>query len=270
MQVGQVAASERHGYGRPAAESRSSERYETIGRLAPRQPALAMASVIVSGYIAVCLVFAGLGLVVTHRWGALTRWDEHANRWLAGNRTSAGDRWTGDVTKLADTVGVLAVLLVAVLVLILVRHRWDALLLLVAMGLELATFLTINRIVERPRPDVARLGTSPSTSSFPSGHTAATAAVYGGLALILSARFRSRIVSALCWTFVLLLTAMIGFGRVYRGMHHPSDVVAGALIGLLVLAVAVIALHVGQMAVAQRRPRDAQGTPEPVAESSEG
>jgi undecaprenyl-diphosphatase len=124
--------------------------------------------------------------------------------------------------------------------------------LLVALCLELLTFLTVNYLVARPRPDVERLGSSPSTASFPYGHTAAMLALYGGLALLIGAHVRSRIVGVLCWIVAVLVTAVIAFARVYRGMHHPSDVLAGALLGLAALGVAAVGLH-GSVVSAERR-----------------
>ena len=227
------------------------------GRFARFHPAAAVASVAVSGYVAICLVFAGMGLLVTHEFGALTRWDDHVNRWFAGNRTSSMNGWTDHATKVADTSGILVVLVAAIIVLLVFRLRWDAVFLAVALGLELLTFLSINYLVGRPRPDVERLGSLPSTSSFPSGHAAAMLALYGGLAVIVSTRLRARVAAVVCWIIAVLATAAIGVARVYRGMHHPSDVAAGALLGLAVLGVALVAVRTGEMAAAERRRRRA-------------
>lgn len=222
-------------------------------RLTHMHPATAVASVAVSGYLAICLVFAGIGLLVTHQLGALTRWDDHVVRSLAGNRTSGVNHWSDYATKVADTFGILAVLIAATIVLFVLKYRWQALFLVLALVLELATFLAVNTVVDRPRPAGPRLGSLPSTSSFPSGHTAAMVALYGGLALLISARFRARIVGIISWIVAVLAAAAIGFARVYRGMHHPSDVVAGALIGFAVLAVAFLAVRAGQRAAAERQ-----------------
>jgi undecaprenyl-diphosphatase len=230
-----------------------ARRGDLVGRVAQLNPPAAIVSVAISGYVAICVLFAGLGLFLTHELSAVTGWDEDVNRWFAENRTGATNDWTSYATKVADTLGALAVLILATVVFFVLRRRWDALVLLIALGLELATFLTVNFLVGRPRPDVVRLGSLPSTSSFPSGHTAAMVALYGGLATLVSSRFRSRLVAVVCWAVAVLATAAIGYARVYRGMHHPTDVVAGALLGLAALGVAVFAVRSGQRAAERRR-----------------
>jgi membrane-associated phospholipid phosphatase len=227
-------------------------------------PAAAVASVAVSGYVLICLVFAALGMLVTHQLGSLTRWDDDVVRWFAENRTSAMNHWTDYATKVADTFGILVVLVVVTIVLLVLRRRWEALFLVVALCLELLAFLTVNHLVDRPRPQVVRLGSLPSTSSFPSGHTAAMVALYGGLAVLMSARFRAWIVRLVSGIVALLAIAVVGWARVYRGMHHPSDVVAGALLGLAVLGVAMVAVRAGQRAAAERKRVDAPLAVQPL------
>ena len=225
----------------------------------------AVFTVAVCGYVLICMTFTAAGLLLTHVFGGVTRWDESVNRWFTMHRTTTENDWTRSSTQLANTLGVLVVLVVAVAVALIFRNRWGALVLGIALSLELLTFLTINFIVDRPRPNVVRLGSLPSTSSFPSGHTAATAALYGGLAMIINAHVRSRLAAGLVWLIAALLTVAVGVGRVYRGMHHPTDVLAGALLGLAVLGVAVVAIHAGQIAVATRHQRQASLQPAPTA-----
>jgi undecaprenyl-diphosphatase len=95
----------------------------------------------------------------------------------------------------------------------------------------LATSVLCDQILKpaigRDRPfvrtaDVAVIGTSPQDASFPSGHTAtafAGAVVLGRFAAALT-------------PFWWLLAAAIGYSRIYVGVHYPSDVVGGALIGM--------------------------------------
>jgi membrane-associated phospholipid phosphatase len=216
-------------------------------------PVIAVFSVVIAGYLAVCALFVAVGLSITHQFIAVTRWDNDVVRWFVGDRTGGLNHWASDSTKVADTLGILVVLLAATFVLLALRYFWDALLLALALMLELSAFLTVNSIVHRPRPSVPRLGSLPSTSSFPSGHTAAMVALYGGLAVILSARCRSQLVAVFSWMIAVASAAMIGVARVYSAMHHPTDVVAGALLGFAVLAVAVMAVHVGRRSAVERQ-----------------
>jgi undecaprenyl-diphosphatase len=78
-------------------------------------------------------------------------------------------------------------------------------------------------IVHRHRPFEHQLGPASSTHSFPSGHTATSFAC----ATVLSA-FAPR-----CRVPFFVLAALIGFSRVYNAMHYPTDVLAGAVLGVL-------------------------------------
>jgi membrane-associated phospholipid phosphatase len=113
-------------------------------------------------------------------------------------------------------------------------------LVLSGLALELSVFLTVNALVDRPRPDVPRLGELPHTSSFPSGHVAATIVLYGSVALFLSLSKQRALVQWLAWSVVVLFAACVAFSRVYRGMHHHTDVLAGALLGVACLSVAIV------------------------------
>ncbi|MFJ3923965.1 bifunctional phosphatase PAP2/diacylglycerol kinase family protein [Streptomyces sp. NPDC090022] len=91
---------------------------------------------------------------------------------------------------------------------------------------------TINTVgkwsVRRPRPvldgvpAVRQLATQPMTTSFPSGHAASAFAFAAGLALDHPG-----------WgVAVAPVAALVAFSRVYTGVHYPSDVLAGAALGV--------------------------------------
>jgi undecaprenyl-diphosphatase len=200
--------------------------------------------VAVAGYLLLSSVLTGGGLVVTHLLvSSVGRWDDHLNAWFVGQRTATGNRVTGDFTLLADTEGV-AVVAGAVALIALIRRRGRlAAFLAIGLGVELAGFVTTDYLVGRPRPGVRHLGSTPSTSSWPSGHVAATVVLYGGIALIVMWVTRRLVARIVAWTAAALLTACVGLSRVYRGDHHPSDVIAGLGLGAGALLVAALALR---------------------------
>jgi undecaprenyl-diphosphatase len=115
--------------------------------------------------------------------------------------------------------------------------------LVLALALELAVFLSVTWVVARPRPDVVRLNASPSTSSFPSGHTAAATVLFAGLAIIITCCTPNMLLRVLSYVFAVAAALLVGFGRVYRGMHHPTDVMAGVVLGVGCLVVAVLVVR---------------------------
>lgn len=97
-----------------------------------------------------------------------------------------------------------------------------------SLALASATVNTLGkRSVRRDRPIIdavphlRRAKRQPTTTSFPSGHSASAAAFAVGVAL------ESR-----PWgTLLAPIAAAVAFSRVYTGVHYPSDVVAGAALG---------------------------------------
>jgi undecaprenyl-diphosphatase len=88
----------------------------------------------------------------------------------------------------------------------------------------------LKGLVGRPRPDLVRL-VSGDGPAFPSGHVLATVGFYGVLAIVAwrSTTKRSLAVGALAGAATVI--ALVGFSRIYLGVHWMSDVVGGYLIG---------------------------------------
>lgn len=99
---------------------------------------------------------------------------------------------------------------------------------LIAFAIEITTHVLIKKITRRTRPferitGVRALIIPPDKFSFPSGHTAAAFL----MAMLFSYFFPVIVVP------VFLLAATIGFSRVYNGVHFPSDVIIGMLLGII-------------------------------------
>lgn len=114
---------------------------------------------------------------------------------------------------------------------LLTRDRRSSVAPLAALAVETACFLSSAALVGRPRPQrVWRPEHPHATSSFPSGHTAAAFALHGTLADLLD-RHGPRSARLLGPLLRYGLPGAIAFSRIYRGQHHISDTLAGAVLG---------------------------------------
>lgn len=110
------------------------------------------------------------------------------------------------------------------------RRPRDALLLVIAVYGVLLLNPVLKQLFQRARPLMEDPVLALQTYSFPSGHAVAATALYGGLAMLASRRSRSSRV--LAFTLAALLIAIVCMTRVYLGVHHLSDVLAGVLVGI--------------------------------------
>jgi undecaprenyl-diphosphatase len=95
-----------------------------------------------------------------------------------------------------------------------------------AIVMENAVKYTFHRV--RPEPF---FGTEPDTYSFPSGHALLSLCFYCVLANVFTERIRSGFARATIWIVAALLVAAIGLSRIYLGVHYPTDVLGGYLVG---------------------------------------
>lgn len=163
----------------------------------------------------------------------LRRWDEPVTRFLMDLRSPGLD---GIVKALSTLGGLTIISLVAVLLLLLVWHECRSLA-LVLLAASLARPLlewSLKALIDRPRPDLDRIvpGNGPS---FPSGHVMAAIAIWGLLPPVIAVVSGRR---AAWWWSVGISAAVIvvvGFSRVYLGVHWMSDVIGALLLGCLYL-----------------------------------
>ena len=157
-----------------------------------------------------------------------------------------------DLSSLGSTLGgapVLPILVGLIGIVCALMRKWRiASFAVLVLVVESATYRIASIIVPRDRPHVARLENLPADESYPSGHTAASLAVYCGLVLLLTSAFPSRRWRVAAWIVALLLPVLVAFSRMYRGMHHPLDVGAGALIGIGAVVVLLFACRAAGVA----------------------
>jgi undecaprenyl-diphosphatase len=110
--------------------------------------------------------------------------------------------------------------------------RLSAILLLVSTAGSAVLTTVLKSVFQRARPELFDSGYQASFYSFPSGHATVAVGLYGMLTVVLAYRLRGTVrwVVAVSGILVVLL---IGFSRLYLGVHYPTDVVAGYLAALL-------------------------------------
>jgi len=191
------------------------------------------AAVLVLGGAVLWGTLSIIGQIITHTslGSAVVRGDTRVSRWFFAGRTPQFDRLTHYGTMLSDTLTAIIVTVVVVTVLFVLRRRWEAATVLVAILGELFVFVLVTATVQRARPPVPHLDPAPPTSSFPSGHTAAAVALYVGFAVLLLRSAVRRALAVPLAVLFCLVPFVVGISRLYRGMHYPSDVVFGALGG---------------------------------------
>lgn len=182
-------------------------------------------------------VVLGLGLVLTGPLHGVPS-ERALSQALADGRTPLMNTLTR-YGSLTGSTGVIAVctLLAVLLLWWATREWWSAVVPAIAVLLELAVFLSASLIVGRPRPDVPHLDQAPPTSSYPSGHTGASTALWLSLAL-LAQRIRTAWVRVLVTVLCALVPFAVAYSRMYRGMHSATDVAAGFLNGAVCAALA--------------------------------
>lgn len=137
------------------------------------------------------------------------------------------------VTELGSFVAMLAICVIVIILSIVFKKQTIkriALMCLLSLLIADGIALVLKTLICEPRPfitfgDVHLLVVEDDPFSFPSGHATSTFAVVGFLVFKLKNKL---------WSVILILFALIiGFSRIYVGVHYPLDVIAGMILGVL-------------------------------------
>ncbi|WP_307868141.1 phosphatase PAP2 family protein [Micromonospora sp. C95] len=193
------------------------------------------ATEILTGWVFTFGILYVVGYLLTnHTEGTwLGRFDDGVVRWLQTLRTPTLDHLSWVWSKAGDTRAILAISLVCCPIALAVWRQWRPVVFLVlTMVGEHALFLCTAVSVQRDRPPVPQLDSPIPTSSFPSGHSATTMCIWVAIAVLImnwvSSRWR--------WLAVVLAVVMpagVALSQMYRGMHHPTDLLGAAILTAL-------------------------------------
>lgn len=219
----------------------------------PPRPVRVGAGITVA-WILILGAVVGFGELVTHYSGGNIAGDHTIPHWLAAHRTATLTTYSAVLSTLGATQMILAVTVLTAVVALAVTHRWRPVIFVVLVMLgEVGLFMTAEAIVKRPRPDVVHLETHLPTSSYPSGHVAATLCVYATIAILVLGRTRRW----WRWPFLalaVLMPILVATGRMYRGMHHPTDVLGSIILAGLLLTAMYRAIRPNADVAARPRP----------------
>jgi membrane-associated phospholipid phosphatase len=242
----------------PALLARPGGAAERFARaLGLRHPVAIFFAAVITGLLVIATLSILLGLFVVHvvvNGLDLGGADNSVNQTMARHRTGTltDASWVGSQVGGAPLLPILVGLVGLACA---VARRWRvAAFAVFALLTESATYRITALVVHRDRPGVHRLESLPVDASYPSGHTAASIAVYSGLVLLLTSRFTNSTFRALAWTFAILMTTFVALSRMYRGMHHPLDVAGGVVVGIGAVLVVLFACRAAG-AVADGRAR---------------
>ncbi|WP_291882018.1 phosphatase PAP2 family protein [Cellulomonas sp.] len=178
------------------------------------------------------LAVVGIGLLIVGPLHDLPA-ESAVNEWFAGQRTATLNNVTLALSDIGMTESIIgACVLFVALFWWRTKQWWVAVVPAIAIGMQAILFLTSSLLVGRERPEVELLDNSPPTTAFPSGHTSASTAFYVTLAMMCQRITRPWLrwgLTVLC----LLVPFLVGTARLYRGMHHLTDVLVGMANGLV-------------------------------------
>jgi len=167
----------------------------------------------------------------------ILNWDQQIAAVIYGWRSPILTKIMLFITNLGSTV---VIVILGLIMFLLIWRKWsknEACRLVVTMlgGVILNNLLKI--MIRRPRPMLMLPLVKENSYSFPSGH-AMNATIFYLLVAVYIYKFLGK--KKYKWIFVIsliFLVLLIGFSRVYLGVHYPSDVVSGILMGFLWLVI---------------------------------
>jgi undecaprenyl-diphosphatase len=222
-----------------------------------------VAAGLVVAWVLIVGIVVGLGELVTRFGNGNVLGDHTIPHWFAAHRTPGGDRWSMVFSTLGATQAILIVALTTCVIFLAVTRRWRPVVFIATiMAGELAAFLITAAVVKRTRPDVSRLDHALPTSAYPSGHQAATCCLYIAVAILVIGHARG------WWRWLFLIPAiampvLVAISRMYRGEHHPTDILGSLLFSALWLTAATVLIRPNAGGPARARAAASGGRREP-------
>jgi len=211
---------------------------QLTGNLAGALGLLLIVGLLVAG--AATWLFEELGDTIQS--GATLAFDDHILTWMGMHQSPLTTNIALEITSLGTGTVVIMLACVSALFLVLNRQRYAGALLLVATFGGLALDIMLKSHYNRARPHLFTWKTVAVSTSFPSGHAMNAVVVYGTIAYLASRQLKHHGGRVALMVLAGIVAIAIAASRVYLGVHYPSDVLGGAIIGTAWAAFCMAAL----------------------------
>ncbi|MEQ9764182.1 phosphatase PAP2 family protein [Streptococcus sp. ZJ151] len=181
------------------------------------------------------VLFTILGYTVKFYPENLVAFDQSIQTAVRGSLPAFATSFFKTITVLGNTLTFVFVLALAVGLLYFVK-KWKTEGIFLGGTGVLAGLLIIGTkyLYGRQRPGIEHLVFA-NGFSFPSGHSMGSMMIYGFILIIAHQRLKSTGLRVLTETLISLLIALIGLSRIYVGVHYPTDVLGGFILGFACL-----------------------------------
>lgn len=177
-------------------------------------------------------LIVGLGFLIMGPLDNLP-WEDDLSKSVAAGRTELWNSITMVWSRIGNTEIVIGVCVIVVaLVWWRTKQWWYAVVPAIAIAVQASVFVAATTLTDRKRPAVEHLDPAPPTSSYPSGHMGASTALYLTFALMaqrIETVWLRRVVTVVC----AIVPLLVGYARLYRGMHHLVDILVGLVNGVV-------------------------------------
>jgi undecaprenyl-diphosphatase len=212
---------------------------------------------LVAGAIIAIVATMGFAELAEHVLaGGTQAFDVAILQWLHAHQSPLLTSIMIEMTYLGTGTVVITVVGVAALFLWHTEHKHSARLLLAATIGNILLNGALKLVYHRPRPSVFAWQTTAVSSSFPSGHAMSATVVYGTVAYLLMRLQKHTWAKMMTLSGAIILILLICLTRLYLGVHYPSDVLGGIIVGLAWAAFCMATLEASLALGRRRAPRE--------------
>lgn len=146
------------------------------------------------------------------------------------------EKLTPVIKMITNFGGAMVLSITTLLLLIIIKDKKIGVGILINLCTATGLNLILKSLLQRPRPTEFRI-INETGYSFPSGHSMISMAFYGLIIYLIYEKVKNKYIKWTSITLLSILIVMIGFSRIYLGVHYVSDVLAGFLFSIAYLIV---------------------------------